>query len=798
MATPIDLEILRMALKIPDEFMPPAEASVIRSGRSYPQEPSNGASSASPPPSLRDFFDILRRRKAIAFNAFLLVMILGIVVTLMTKPVFSTGLRLLVEGRSNTVAINNSSDPLSSVFQPPPGREVDTQIEILRSSGVINQVYKEAGLAPGAVGVSVRRVDMTDVIEIAVTSNNRDAADRFAATLPKIYENLTRNERLREVSAALDFAQKTLDQQRKKLVTTEKEYEDFKNKKGIVNADAEVATAIESSATARSDYVKAQAQVNSLQGELAAQLKQRSALSSDIDTPVTTTNPAIAPLKERLADRKSERASVLFFYKPDDERVKQIDAQIVELTQRLNNTPTTVTNVSRAPNPAIREVDGKISNTRTALEAARQSVGPLKDRVESQTKYLGGFNDIQRREAQLQRDLDSSGNASKTLAESVLQLTLRKEALDAAGSPVSTMETAPPAYQIAPRVGRGIFMAILLALVAACAAALLQDSLDDHLHNESEARAVLDTSILGYFPMLSNKSDSERPILDLQNPDRGLLEGFRALRSNVQFTLVNKNNAVNVGHKLLITSTLPGEGKSYVASNLAIAMALDGRRVILVDADLHRPRAHVIFDLPKQPGLTDILVGESPLQEALKMVGIPNLRVLTAGTMPPNPTELLNSVAMDVVFKDLQHEADIIIVDSPPILSTADAQVLSAKVDGVVYVMQLGRVPKSAVQRAFELLKKADASVVGVVFNKVEQKKGNGYSGYYYSDYNDYSDDDEDDDDSASGGKVKGAKALNGKSKKTSVQRDAAVAVASQEVTPQPQNGSSNGDYPYN
>ena len=788
-----------MALKIPDEFMPPSEVSVIRNGRSYPQEPSIGASPASPPPSLRDFFEILRRRKVIAFNAFLLVAILGVVATLMTKPVFSTGLRLLVEGRSKTVSISNSNDPLSSVFQPPPGREVDTQIEILRSSGIINQVYKEAGLKPGSVGVDVRRVDLTDVIEIVVTSGSREAADSFAVTLPKVYENLTRNERLREVSAALNFAQKTLDQQRKKLVDTEKEYEEFKNKKGVVDADAEVTAAIASSGQANTDYVAAQSKITSLEGELAAQLKQRSAMSATIDTPITTTNPAIAPLKERLADRKSERTSVLVFYKPEDERVKQIDVQIAELTQRLNNTPATVTNVSRAPNPAISDVDGKISNTRTELESARQSIGPLKSRVASQSKYLGGFNDIQTKEAQLKRDLDSSGNASKTLAESVLQLTLRKEALDAAGSPVSTMETAPPASQIAPNVRRGIMMAILLGLVAACVAALLQDSLDDHLHNEGEARALLDTSILGYFPMLSNKSDSERPILDLQKPDKALLEGFRALRSNVQFTLVNKNNAVNVGHKLLITSTMPGEGKSYVASNLAIAMALDGRRVILVDADLHRPRTHVIFDLPKQPGLTDILVGESRLQEALKMVGIPGLRVLTAGTMPPNPAELLNSVAMDAVLHDLQGEADIIIVDSPPILSTADAQVLSAKVDGVVYVMQLGRVPKSAVQRAFELLKKANASVVGVVFNKVDQKKGNGYSSYYYSDYNDYNEDDEDadEDDSTTGGKGKGAKALKGKSKKTSAQRDPAVAVVSQEVTPQTQNGSSNGAYPY-
>ena len=792
-----------MALKIPDEFMPPAETSVIRGGRSYPQEPVEGvAAGAGAPPSLRDFFEILRRRKAIAFNAFALVLILGIVVTLMTKPVFSTALRLLVEGRSSTVAINTSNDPLSSVFQPPPGRAVDTQIEILRSSRIVRQVYKEAGVKPGRVTMAVRRVGTTEVIEIAVTSNQRDAADRFAATLPKVYERQTRDERLREVSAALDFAQRTLDEQRNRLNATEKEYEEFKNKKGVVNAEAEVTTAIEATAEGKNEYVRAKAQVVSLQGELDAQLKQRSSMSEFVDTPVTTTNPALAQIKERIADRKSERTSVLVFYKPDDARVKQIDAQIAELTQRLNAMPATVTTVSRAPNLAIAGVDDKISNTRTALESARQSIGPLKERVETQSKYLGSFNEFKRRESQLQRDLESSGNASKTLAESVLQLTLRKEALDAAGAPVSTMETAPPAQQIAPRLGRGIFMAVLLGLVAACVAALLQDSLDDHLHNEGEARALLDTSILGYFPTLPNKSDDDRPVLDLQNPDRGLLEGFRALRSNVQFTLVNKNTAGNVGHKLLITSTLPGEGKSYVASNLAIAMALDGRRVILVDADLHRPRAQVIFDLPKQPGLTDILVGDSTVKAALKLVGIPNLSVLTAGTMPPNPTELLNSVAMDAVLEDLQHEADIIIVDSPPILSTADSQVLSAKVDGVVYVMQLGRVPKSAVQRAFELLKKADASVVGVVFNKVEQKKGKAYGGYYYSDYEDYNDDDEKEK-SKSKNRGKTAKALNNGhngngNNGESNEVNSAVAVASHETTPKKKRVSSDDDYPHN
>ena len=734
-----------MPLKIPDEWMPPTDAIITKSGRYYPlEDTATATSAASSAPSLNDFFDILRRRKAIALNAFALVVVLGVVVTMMTRPVFSTSAKLLVEGKSNMVAINNSGDPLSSVFQPPIGHEVDTQIEMLRSSFVTKDVYKKSGVKPGAINLAVRRVGNTDVIEIGVTSNSRDSAERFAKTLPEVYEDQTRNKRLREVSAALDFAQKSLKEQNDKLLRTEKTFEKFNNDKGVVDASVEVTTAIESAAAARQEFVAAQSRVTDLTAQLSALNAQRAAVPDVVDTPVTTTNPALQDLRNQIAALKTTRANLLFRYKPTHIEVRTVDTQIGNLERRLATTAPTITNNSSAPNPVVAEVEAKIGDVNTSLQAAQKSIGPLRERVVKQTKYLGSFNEIKRQTGQLQRDLESSGAASKTLAESVMQLTLRKEALEAAGAPVTTMETAGPAVQIAPRLGRGIVMSILLGLVAACGAALLQDSLDDHLHSETEARQLLDTSILGYFPMLTGLGNDDRPILDLNEPDRNALESFRALRSNVQFSLINKNTESKVAHKLLVTSSVPGEGKSYVASNLAIAMALDGRRVVLVDADLHRPRVNIIFDTPKIPGLTDVLVHETKLSIAVQRVGIPNLRVLSAGTMPPNPAELLNSVAMDALLRALETKVDIIIIDSPPMLATADAQVLSSKVDGVVYVMQLGVVARSAVQRAFELLQRANATVVGVVFNKVEQKKnGKAYGGYYYSDY---SDDPEDED----------------------------------------------------
>jgi succinoglycan biosynthesis transport protein ExoP len=186
-----------------------------------------------------------------------------------------------------------------------------------------------------------------------------------------------------------------------------------------------------------------------------------------------------------------------------------------------------------------------------------------------------------------------------------------------------------------------------------------------------------------------------------------------------------------------VTSSVPQEGKSYTASNLAAAMALDGRRVILIDADLHHPRQHEVFDMVVQPGLTNLLVGQAQLKDCLRESGITGLRILTAGILPPNPVELLNSPAMEAILEALKVESDIIIFDSPPLLATADAQVLASKVDGVLYVMQLGRVPKSAIARSFELMAQARANILGIALNKIdaESSRGSNYGGYHYNSY---------------------------------------------------------------
>jgi capsular exopolysaccharide synthesis family protein len=249
--------------------------------------------------------------------------------------------------------------------------------------------------------------------------------------------------------------------------------------------------------------------------------------------------------------------------------------------------------------------------------------------------------------------------------------------------------------------------------------------MDDRINAPEDARKLLGVPALGYIPQIERE---DQRLLTAKSTGGSVLEAYRVLRSNVRFAAVDETMQT-----LLVTSTIPGEGKSLTAVNLAVAMALDGKKVVLVDADLRRPTVHEKFGIRNTPGLTNVLVGSMSLEKALQPTSIANLQILASGPIPPNPAELLNSRAMEQVQELLKEQADMIIFDSPPCLSVADAQVLAANVDGLIYVVQLGSTRKSALRHGNELLRQAHARVLGIVYNKVQMdgSRGDYYYGYY-------------------------------------------------------------------
>jgi len=211
-----------------------------------------------------------------------------------------------------------------------------------------------------------------------------------------------------------------------------------------------------------------------------------------------------------------------------------------------------------------------------------------------------------------------------------------------------------------------------------------------------------------------------------EQPKSPISEAYRTLRTNIQYAQVDGELKT-----LLFTSAGPGEGKSTVAANSAVALAQAGHRVVLVDCDLRKPVQHHIFKLNKK-GLTNCLVGESPALELLQDTEVANLRVLTSGPIPPNPAELLGSSRMDAALTALQGVVDYLVLDCPPVIAVTDACVLARKVDGVFLVLDADQVRPEMAQKAVELLTNAQGHVLGAILNRAEVESEHSYYYYYY------------------------------------------------------------------
>jgi capsular exopolysaccharide synthesis family protein len=240
---------------------------------------------------------------------------------------------------------------------------------------------------------------------------------------------------------------------------------------------------------------------------------------------------------------------------------------------------------------------------------------------------------------------------------------------------------------------------------------------------------------LGLIPTIPGKSitSGESPLINNGVP-ANFAEAFRTLRTNILFSFADDGP-----RSFVITSTSPNEGKTLVASNLAVAFAQTGQRVLLIDADLRRARVHEIFNRSQEPGLSNVLVGDTKPTEAIGKSVVPGLWILPAGRMPPNPVELLGSPRFKSFLASLPEQFDAVVIDSPPVMAVTDAAVLSHMASAVVFVVAADRVSRDTAYKAIERLQHARAHIVGAILNRVDlQRNGYYYSQYYRADYNQY------------------------------------------------------------
>lgn len=288
----------------------------------------------------------------------------------------------------------------------------------------------------------------------------------------------------------------------------------------------------------------------------------------------------------------------------------------------------------------------------------------------------------------------------------------------------------PPSKPISPRPLRTAGIATAIGILLSIGIVVLIEALDDTLAPDSVTRQ-LGLPILGFIARF--QPGEGKPVVS-EHPRSPVSEAFRSLRTNIQFASVDRPI-----HTLLITSPSPEDGKSTVSVNLGVSLAQAGQSVVILDADLRRPQIHKKLALSNTLGLTSVFVKQQVLLNgAVQSTGIENLSAITAGNLPPNPAELLASAKMSEILQQVTKQADLTIIDTPPIMAVTDAAALSSRVDGVILVVKPGKTTLAAARQAIEQLNRVGANILGLVLNDVLISRSLYKYSYYRSYYSAY------------------------------------------------------------
>jgi polysaccharide biosynthesis transport protein len=291
---------------------------------------------------------------------------------------------------------------------------------------------------------------------------------------------------------------------------------------------------------------------------------------------------------------------------------------------------------------------------------------------------------------------------------------------------VVTEPATPNNFPVSPRTSRDTLLAVVVGMLVAAGVVFAVDMLDDTIKNPEEVRRNFNIPILG---VISRHAITEGKPISEAEPRSPVAEAFRSLRTNINYASVDTPL-----RRILITSPTPKDGKTTVSSNLAVVLAQGEKKVVLIDADLRRPQIHHRFGLMNRFGLSDLFVQSiENFADALQPSASPRLTIITSGSLPPNPAELLTSKRMGTILDLLMKGFDTILIDTPPILTVTDAAALAQSVDGVILVAKPGSTKKSAFKQSIETLKAVKANILGVVLNEVNPSSRK--YGYYYNHY---------------------------------------------------------------
>jgi len=706
---------------------------------------------------LRDYVRILRKRKVIVIFTTLMLGIFSFVFATLQKPIplYKASSSVKVEKSSTVAGLYIESLSYSE------WNSLETQATIIRSYPIMEIVAKRLEFLDEALSSEEIRQDNkylnivldlkdkvtttqegnTNIINITVTSEDTEFCQKAANTIAEVFKAQNTYEKNKRAISARKFIEDQLKVVSARLKDAEEKVRTFREENKLISLSDQSRIVLDRLTRAEAQYGEVIKSLSEME-LMVKQLKEQKAIPKGTLEGVVAerVGPIFQRLNTQLLDLNVKKDSLLLIFTDKHPEVMDINEQIANITKNM------------------------LSQLMAQKNALQRGADSLNEEIEKSRVQLKSLPESGLELARLERNVKLNMEVY-TLLEQKHQEALIKEAEKIEEVTIVKPALKPTSPINPPQTASVTFVGTVLGMILGLVFAFIMETMDTSIGTIEDVEAYLEVPVVGIIPyiapedikdILLKKSHIEQSDEILERnarlvthfaPKSTLAESYRALRTNIQFSCLEQEAKL-----LIFTSSSPGEGKSNTTMNLAMVMAQAGSKVLLVDADLRKPMVNKVFGLDREPGLSDVILGNYEFEDVIRTVtdimmgkmgmedimatpGIDNLNIITSGTVPPNPSELLNSPRMPALLAQLKEKYDIILVDTTPILPATDAAVLGSKADGVVIVYQVGKIARGSLKRAKVQMDNVKAKVLGIVLNGLKPEVSLDYQDYRYESY---------------------------------------------------------------
>ena len=710
---------------------------------------------------LSDYVRVLYKRRWTALTAFLIVVLTVAVYTFTATPIYQARVQILIEKEATNVVTfkeafeqNQITDDYYQTqykilqsralarrtldalklwdypqFNPKPDDSLTVGKIVAAPVALVSGWFKGAKLdEPPLVDetkTQSRTIDrFLDDLTVAPVRNSRlvdvtfDSPDaalsaKVANTLARAYIEQNLEFKFMSSKDASDWLGERLAEQRKQVEASEQALQRYREQTDAVPLEdrqnivvqklTELNAAVTKAKTERIQKEAAYTQIRALQNDRAA-----------LDTfPAILSNTFIQQQKGELADLQRKQAEL-------SDKLGPRHPDMVKLGLAIQTAETKIQ----------VEISKVVQSMRNDYQQAQAQEQSLTNALDQQKLDALALNRKGIEYGVLARDAASNRQIFEGLMQRTKETGISGELKTSNIRVVDAAEA--PRGPVRPNTRINLLLALFGGAMLAAGLPFFFEYLDNSIKSPEEVKQQLGLPFLGMVPALFDRA-IENPLINNGVP-QNFSESFRAVRTNLLFSSAEEGS-----RSVVVTSTGPGEGKTVVATNLAVALAEAGQRVLLIDADMRKPRVHIVFGKPQEPGLSNVLVGNAKSSESVHQTTVPGLWVMPAGLHPPNPAELLGSKRFKDFMASLTQHFDWVVVDTPPVMAVTDSSVVAHLATGVLFVVGTEMTSRHAAQRALEQLEHARAKFVGAVLNRVDlQHNAYYYSQYYRREYSDY------------------------------------------------------------